>query len=116
MADDSRVQVRVDFSEHLRPDLAQAILEAAEAEGFDVVPGSQPSIGYKDLHSVQATLTILHEVEKGAPLAVLAATLVRGAVGAIRLWKHRPSMDVKVIYGPTGEVLKRVEVPREDEA
>jgi dihydroxyacetone kinase DhaKLM complex PTS-EIIA-like component DhaM len=103
----------VDFSQHLRADMIEAIHVAVEAEGFAVVPGGQPSIGYKSLLTIETTLTILHEAERAVPLTVLAAALVKGTVAAIKKWKHRPSIEV-IIHGPKGEELTRVEVPAPD--
>lgn len=74
--------------------------------------GDEPTIGYKSDHVINATLTILHEVEDALPLAVAVAG---AAAAVIRRWKHRPNMAVKVIYGPKNEELKRVDVPRDDE-
>lgn len=109
-SDDDRMRARIDVED---PRLAAQLQAALEAEGFEV---SKPKVverrdGIPDWTPAAAVVA-------GIVLDRATSKAVDAALASAREWirKRRqpePSRE-GIIYGPDGEVLKRVSVPDEE--
>jgi hypothetical protein len=117
-AQEDRPRVRVTFDVAL-PLLAHEIFEAIEQEGFQPVLGESPTEerGGREvfgLLTVGVALQIIGALKVGTDVADIAARLVEAVKSAVR--RRRPKKtEIEVnIYGPKGEVLKRVKIETDD--
>jgi hypothetical protein len=114
-----RIPVQVEFSAMVFPYTADAVHAAVEEDDFKAVAGAPPmeEHGVGVPAALTITLIIVGAVSDVLELkdrAVRTARRVAAVIKKRTQGRKTGPVVVKVIYGPDGEELARVEVPGED--